>query len=78
MPTDSDVNSSAELDYMNPFMNAKSLDELRAMEKALYEETWEDGKLIPSMEEYYSHQMELFEEAFSSLYPNDYNFHNKK
>ena len=66
-----------ELNYENPFMNAKSLDELKAMEKALYEETWIDGKIAPGLEDYYQHQMELFEEAFASLYPDDYDFHRK-
>ena len=59
----------------NPYLNAKSLDELRRMEAQLYEDTWEDGKIRPHMEEHYNHQMELFLEAFAALFPEEYNLH---
>ncbi len=64
-------------EYENPYMNAKSLDELRQMEAQLYKDTWKDGKIMPRMEDYYNHQMELFLEAFATLFPEDYNFHQK-
>ncbi len=58
-------------------MNAKSVEELRAMEQSLYQETFRDGKLIPGQEGYYERQMELFVEAFAALFPEDYDFHKK-
>jgi hypothetical protein len=61
----------------NPYMSAKSLADLREMEAQLYRDTWEDGKLKPGMEDYYTHQMELFDEAFATLFPDEYNFHRK-
>ena len=61
----------------NPYMRAQTLDELRQMEAALYQESWKDGKILPEMEDYYSHQMELFTEAFATLFPDDYDFHKK-
>ena len=64
-------------EYENPYMNAKSLAELRQMEAQLYRDTWKDGKIMPRMEDYYNHQMELFLEAFATLFPEDYNFHHK-
>ncbi|MEP7287217.1 MAG: hypothetical protein ABI947_15795 [Chloroflexota bacterium] len=65
-------------EYENPYMNAKSLDELKQMEAALYDEVWDKNKVVSSgMEDYYAHQMELFEEAFSTLYPDDYDFHKR-
>jgi len=69
--------SQPALDYENPYMNAKSLDELRQMEAQLYKDTWKDGKIMPRMEDYYNHQMELFLEAFATLFPEDYDFHRK-
>ena len=68
---------SDDLFYENDFMNAKSVDELRAMEQALYDETFHEGKLIPGQEGYYEHQMQLFVEAFAALFPDDYDFHKK-
>lgn len=64
-------------EYENPYMNAKSLEELKAMEAQLYKDTWKDGHIMPRMEDYYSHQMELFLEAFATLYPDDYDYHRK-
>ncbi len=61
----------------NPYMRAQTVDELRQMEAALYQECWRNGKILPEMEEYYNHQMELFLEAFATLFPNDYNFHTR-
>ena len=61
----------------NPYMSAKSLAELREMEAQLYRDTWEDSKLKPDMEDYYNHQMELFDEAFATLFPDEYDFHRK-
>jgi hypothetical protein len=61
----------------NPYMQARSLEELIQMEKDLYTDTWKDGKIIPGMEDYYNHQIELFEEAYSVLFPEDYDFHRK-
>ena len=52
----------------NPFMEAKSLDDLQQMEAQLYKKTWEDGKIKPNMEDHYNHQMELFLEAFATLF----------
>ena len=59
----------------NPYMNAKSLDELQRMEAQLYKETWQDGKIRPNMEEHYARQMELFLEAYAALFPEEFNFH---
>jgi hypothetical protein len=61
----------------NPYMKAKTLDELKAMEKSLYTEVYQDGQLSPDMEEYYEHQMELFLDAFATLFPDDYDFHKR-
>ncbi len=61
----------------NPYMRAQTLEQLREMEAALYQETWKDGKIIPEMEDYYKHQMDLFTEAFATLFPDDYDFHKK-
>jgi len=61
----------------NPYMRAQTLEELRQMEAALYQETWKDGKIIPEMEEYYNRQMEQFTDAFATLFPDDYDFHKK-
>ena len=68
---------SEDIYFENSFMNAKSVEELRAMEKALYDESFHDGKLIPGQEGYYEHQMKLFVEAFAALFPDDYDFHKK-
>ncbi len=61
----------------NPYMRAQTLEQLREMEAALYQETWKGGKIIPEMEDYYKHQMDLFTEAFATLFPDDYDFHKK-
>ena len=61
----------------NPYLDAKTVDELRAMERALYEETHTDGKLDEGSEEYYQMQMELLEEAFATLFPDDYDYHKR-
>ncbi len=61
----------------NPYMAAKSYEELENMESALYAQTWRDGKIIPEMEDYYNHQMVLFEEALSTLFPEHY-YHPRK
>lgn len=68
---------SEDLYFENDFMNAQSVEDLRAMEQALYAETFRDGKLIPGQEGYYDHQMQLFTEAFAALFPDDYDFHKK-
>lgn len=68
---------SEDIYYENDFMNAKSVDELRAMEQSLYKETFHEGKLIQGQEGYYEHQMKLFVEAFAALFPDDYDFHKK-
>jgi len=62
-------------EYENPYMNAKSVDELRQMEAQLYRDTWKDGKIMLNMEDYYNHQMELFLEAFATRFPEEFNFH---
>ncbi len=82
MPVQDAQNNTAQesqptQEYENPYMNAKSLDELRQMEAQLYKDTWKDGKIMPRMEDYYNHQMELFLEAFATLFPEEYNFHQK-
>lgn len=61
----------------NPYMAAKSVEELRAMEKALYDECFPDGKELDGSDPYYEAQMELFEEAFATLFPDDYDYHRK-
>ncbi|HLY28285.1 MAG TPA: hypothetical protein VKQ72_18200 [Aggregatilineales bacterium] len=61
----------------NPYMAAKSYEEMQAMESALYAQCWRDGKLIPEMEDYYNHQMVLFEQALSTLFPEHY-YHPRK
>ncbi len=61
--------------FENPYMNAQTVEELRAMEKALYDETFENGHVIKGAEEYYEDQMELFEQAFATLFPDDYDYH---
>ena len=61
----------------NPFLSAGSVEELREMEKAIYEECFEDGKMLEGCEEQYQRQMELFEDAFASLFPDDYDYHKR-
>ena len=61
----------------NPYLNAQSVEELREMERALFDETHPDGKLVHGGEEYYQAQMELFETAFATLFPDDYDYHRK-
>ena len=61
----------------NPYLGANSVDELREMERALYNECHEDGKRLPGSEEYYEDQMLLFEEAFATLFPDDYDYHRR-
>ncbi|MHB8627927.1 MAG: hypothetical protein ACYDBJ_12380 [Aggregatilineales bacterium] len=61
----------------NPYMDATSVEELRSMEKSLYEECFENGQMLEGCEEYYQMQMELFEDAFASLFPDDYDYHKR-
>jgi len=61
----------------NPYLSAKSVEELRAMEQALYDEVFENGRIQQGAEEYYQDQMELFEDAFATLFPEDYDYHKK-
>lgn len=62
----------------NPYMTAKTVEEIRAMEKALYDECYgTDGKEYDDADEYYESQMELFEQAFACLFPDDYDYHKR-
>jgi len=61
----------------NPYLGANDVSELRDMERALYEECHQEGKLMPGSEEYYEEQMLLFEEAFATLFPDDYDYHRR-
>ena len=61
----------------NPYLEASTVDELRDMEKALYNETHENGRLLLGSDEYYEEQMLLFEEAFATLFPDDYDYHRR-
>jgi hypothetical protein len=61
----------------NPYLSARSVEELRAMEKALYDECFVDGKEIDGSDAYYEAQMELFDDAFASLFPDEYDYHRR-
>jgi hypothetical protein len=61
----------------NPYMKARSVEELRQMEQDLVDQCWKDGKILPHMEEYYEEQMILFTEAFATLFPDEYDYHRK-
>ena len=61
----------------NPYLSASTVDELRDMERALYNECHENDKRLPGSEEYYEEQMFLFEEAFATLFPDDYDYHRR-
>jgi len=61
----------------NAYMSARTVDELRAMELDLYNETHDKGRFIEGSEEYYIVQMELLESAFAALFPDDYDYHRR-
>lgn len=61
----------------NPYMAATTVEELRAMEKALYNECFPDGKMAEGCRDYYEDQMELFDEAFACLFPDEYDYHKR-
>jgi hypothetical protein len=62
----------------NPYLAAKTFEELERMEASLYAQCWRDDKLLPEMEDYYNHQMALFEQALSASFPEHYHHPQKK
>lgn len=61
----------------NPYLDASNVEELREMERVLYDETHDNGNLLPGSNEYYEEQMALFEQAFATLFPDDYDYHRR-
>ena len=61
----------------NPYMAATSPDELHTMEKALYDESHVNGQLLEGSAEYYETQMEMLENAWATLFPDEYDYHKR-